>query len=344
MSDKRITQQDVAKLAGVSRAAVSMAFKGDPGIPAETRERIRDIAAQIGYVPDPMLSALAAYRNRLRPSSFHGTLAWVVNSRGKFDWRKFPYFVDYFEGAQVAARRHGFQLEVFDQAKRGMTSAKLAAIFRARNIAGILLCPQPEAGTKILDFPWQDFVAVTFGYTLKTPMLHTVASSHFNSAIECFNRLRARGYKRIGFVLSQQHIERTKLHYLGGYLSAQTMSGMPEQLPPMIMQADAEPLRAWLDTYKPDAIVGGSYLPRFLKTLGYTLPGDLGVACPGLSSGTSELSGVWENSRHMGAVATDFLVSLLTHGERGVPAVQQTVLVEGVWIEGLTMESARRTK
>ena len=62
----RVTQQDVALRAGVHRTAVSLALKKHPSIPAETRERIEAVAAEMGYVPDPMLSALAAYRGSRR--------------------------------------------------------------------------------------------------------------------------------------------------------------------------------------------------------------------------------------------------------------------------------------
>ncbi|MFC5451288.1 LacI family DNA-binding transcriptional regulator [Paenibacillus aestuarii] len=42
---------DIARLAGVSKAAVSLAFSGKPGIGAETRERIIQIAKEHGYQP-----------------------------------------------------------------------------------------------------------------------------------------------------------------------------------------------------------------------------------------------------------------------------------------------------
>ena len=45
----KITTRDIAKLAGVSPAAVSFALNGKPGISDETRKRILDIAAQTNY-------------------------------------------------------------------------------------------------------------------------------------------------------------------------------------------------------------------------------------------------------------------------------------------------------
>lgn len=315
-----------------------MAFRNDPRIPAATRERIRRIATEIGYEPDPMLASLAAYRSRLRPSSYRGTLAWLISSRGGYDWTHIRHFRGYHEGAQQSAQRHGFMLEVFDLAKRGFTPEKLAAVFRARNIAGIFVCPQPTAGTEITGFPWDDFSAVTFGYTLKSPRLHTVAAAQFQAAIDCTQRLREAGRKRIGFVLSQDHLERTALTYLGGYLAAQEMAGAGGQIPVQTGdQPDKKSLRAWVNQHKPDGIVGGRYMTDILQEFGFRVPQDIGVACPLLSNDEGETSGVWENSVQIGMAAADLLVSMLTRGERGLPAAPQRVNVVGNWITGNTL-------
>jgi LacI family transcriptional regulator len=51
---KRVTSQQVARLAGVSRTTVSFVLNDTPGmnISAETRQRVMNAAAQLGYVPN----------------------------------------------------------------------------------------------------------------------------------------------------------------------------------------------------------------------------------------------------------------------------------------------------
>ena len=65
MSPKRITSQDVARRAGVSRTTVSFVLNNAPGmqISAETRQRVLDAAADLGYVPDAAAQALASGRS-----------------------------------------------------------------------------------------------------------------------------------------------------------------------------------------------------------------------------------------------------------------------------------------
>jgi len=56
---KRPTIADIARRAGVTKAAVSFALNGQPGVSAATRERILAIAAEIGFQPNSAARALS---------------------------------------------------------------------------------------------------------------------------------------------------------------------------------------------------------------------------------------------------------------------------------------------
>ncbi|MBT2484296.1 MULTISPECIES: LacI family DNA-binding transcriptional regulator [unclassified Microbacterium] len=58
----RVTISDVAAAAGVSRATATRALKGEGRFASETRERILEVAARLGYVPNTMAAELAAGR------------------------------------------------------------------------------------------------------------------------------------------------------------------------------------------------------------------------------------------------------------------------------------------
>ena len=57
---KRPTITDIAQRAGVTKAAVSFALNGQPGVSAATRERILAIAEEIGFQPSSAARALTA--------------------------------------------------------------------------------------------------------------------------------------------------------------------------------------------------------------------------------------------------------------------------------------------
>ena len=58
-----VTITDIAKACGVSRATVSKALNGAPDIKAETIERIRECARELGYHPNAAARALKMGRS-----------------------------------------------------------------------------------------------------------------------------------------------------------------------------------------------------------------------------------------------------------------------------------------
>ncbi|CAI1974239.1 LacI family DNA-binding transcriptional regulator [Serratia entomophila] len=93
-----VTLEDVAALAGVSRATVSRVVNGDSNVKAPTREKVERAVAQLGYTPNPAARALA--------SSHSNTLGLVTTSyRGGF----FGALMDF---VQTEAESHGKQLLV----------------------------------------------------------------------------------------------------------------------------------------------------------------------------------------------------------------------------------------
>ncbi|WP_433236736.1 LacI family DNA-binding transcriptional regulator [Streptosporangium sp. CA-135522] len=68
-SSRRLTQQDIARMAGVSQTTVSLVLnnRADAGtrIPPETRERVLRVIRETAYVADPVARRLADRRNRI---------------------------------------------------------------------------------------------------------------------------------------------------------------------------------------------------------------------------------------------------------------------------------------
>jgi DNA-binding LacI/PurR family transcriptional regulator len=62
--DRRPTMADVASHLGVSRALVSIVFRGVEGASDATRQRVLDAAAELGYRPDSLAQGLRRNRSR----------------------------------------------------------------------------------------------------------------------------------------------------------------------------------------------------------------------------------------------------------------------------------------
>ena len=61
--DRRPTSHDVALAAGVSQPTVSRALRGDPSVAEATRQRVRDAAETLGYVPSERGRSLSTRRS-----------------------------------------------------------------------------------------------------------------------------------------------------------------------------------------------------------------------------------------------------------------------------------------
>lgn len=81
---KRPTIADIARRAGVTKAAVSFALNGQPGVSAATRERILAIATEIGFQPNSAARALSDGRAGAfglvidRPPNMLGIEPWFM--------------------------------------------------------------------------------------------------------------------------------------------------------------------------------------------------------------------------------------------------------------------------
>jgi DNA-binding LacI/PurR family transcriptional regulator len=65
---RRLTQHDIARLAGVSQATVSLVLNGSDiaaRIPQETRTRVQNVIQETGYVADPIARRMAKGFNRI---------------------------------------------------------------------------------------------------------------------------------------------------------------------------------------------------------------------------------------------------------------------------------------
>jgi DNA-binding LacI/PurR family transcriptional regulator len=89
---KRPTIADVAKRAGVTKAAVSFALNNQPGVSAATRERILAIAAEVGFQPSSAARALSDGRAN--------AFGLVIGRPGRLLGVE-PYFMQLISGIQA---------------------------------------------------------------------------------------------------------------------------------------------------------------------------------------------------------------------------------------------------
>jgi len=341
----RVTQRDLARLARVSHTTVSLALRDHPSIPVATRRRIAELARRHGYQPDPMLTALNAYRVSRAPSRFQGTLAWVTSFNAPHAWRDMIQAEGYFLGAQAQAERLGYRLDEFWIGDPALTARRASEVLQSRGVRGVIVAPLPVAHGE-LPLAWEQFSAVALGYSLARPALHVVMNHQFRNMRHLVWHLHELGYARIGLAMPATTDERVDHNYLGGFLVAQ------RELPPAC--ARLAPLLApsfgpgvfqrWLRRARPDAVITSASWAHqvigWLDAAGQKVPRDAGVAVASIPYSDRTISGIDENVRAVGAMAIDTVVGMIHRNETGVPATPWRILAEGTWFQG---ETVRRT-
>lgn len=98
--------EDIAKAAGVSKSAVSLALSGKSGISSKTRDRILKIVKETGYLPRSMVKADQVYRvtNSLR-------FLVVIDSTFMSEYyHKQPFFMELIHYIEEQCRLKGYSL------------------------------------------------------------------------------------------------------------------------------------------------------------------------------------------------------------------------------------------
>ena len=125
----RVTQNDVARAAGVTRAAVSYVLnkraEGNIRIGEATRKRILEAAASLGYRVNLSARSLKTNRTQL--------LAMLVPDLGN------PFYPMQIRGAQVAAHQAGYRLIIYDSFHRSQGEQEFLEMALHHVADGVLL-------------------------------------------------------------------------------------------------------------------------------------------------------------------------------------------------------------
>ena len=341
----RVSLRAIAAKLGVSHVTVSLALRNAPRVSLATREKIQKVAEDMGYRPDPMLHALAAYRNRKSIPPIHAALAWINAWPDPEDLRRLKEFDLYWQGASKCAEKLGYRLEEFRVDKQ-MSFQRLHQILRTRDIRGILLPPHGPTQPDWRDFPWKDYSVARFGRSLKFPEAHLVTADQFANTFMAVNKMRERGYKRIGLIAPELTQDPRGPHFTAGFLCAREQSHGGESLPLFLMK---EPLtadligrfRRWMDREKPEALLSTVDPRDLLHEAGCRVPNDIAVAVTSVLDGGVD-SGVDQHPEEIGRVGMLLLHSLICDSARGIPAIFRQILVEGSWVEGSSLPDRRK--
>lgn len=330
---------DIARHLGVDQSTVSLALRNHPRISDATRSKVRSAAEGLGYRPDPMLSALATYRQSGRERPVVAALGWVNRWSPPERFHAFREFQGYWLGAEAAARDYGYRLERFDIGDAPLS--QLERMLRARGITGLIIPPHHGGCNKWDDMDFSALGVVRIGHSVRLSA-HAVGCDQTDAAILAFRHMHRLGYRRIGFVTHPG--AEVSSRFRAGFLFARENTADHVAVPTLLLHeqdgaADLRDLGVWLKGHRPDAILTTSGQLRGLLDLSkLRIPEDVGLAATSVLDGNAD-AGIDQRSGEIGRAAVELLESLLAHGRRGVPEVPRMVTVASRWVNGSNLPS-----
>lgn len=329
--------QQIAERAGVSRMTVSRALRNAPEVSSTTRKVVQEVAAALGYRPDPLIQRLTSHLADTHRRNEGKVIAWInayKERRGKGD---LP-FVTMYRAAATRANELGFELEEFWLGEPGMTGKKLSRILYQRGIECLIVAPTPRGGGH-MTMDWDKFSCVALGYAMVAPRLHRIGSHHLHGAREAIRQLYRRGYRRIGLCISRDENLRMDHSCLEAVAYHQLRIPRRDRVKPLIQTSFSEKeTQRWLRNERPDSIITQYYwLPEVLDRAKLRVPDDVAVAFLNLDYVQPGVSGINQRYPVIGKAATDLVIGQHFRNEKGIPEAHHTIMIEGYWSDGSTV-------
>lgn len=340
-----VRMAEIAQRLRVNSSTVSRALRGDPRIGAELRERVRAMADELGYRPNPLVSALMANRRRRGGAGAVDVIALITHYGGREDWRKKDVCRWECEGIERRARELGFRVEVFALGNYGGDPARLRATLQARAIRGVILGFSREESAATT-FDCTDLcVAGLSNYFPGVAVDRANFHGFFNVQL-ALDRVRRLGYERPALIVPELNNRYSDNLWSGAFLDWQRQLPRKDRCEPYLPREDSDAVEFsdWLYRNEPDSLIVYKFpVAQLLAKRGIRVPQDVGLAYLYRSSeemgGTAGIDG---NLDVVGAAALDLVVERLFSNSTGTPPHPKAVLIKGTWQDGSTLP-ARKT-
>jgi LacI family transcriptional regulator len=336
----------IAARAGVSKNAVSLALRGDPQIPAKTRQRIERIARSLGYAKNPVVAELMSELHKTGHPGYRRTLALINAYRTPDAFRSHPTIPVYAEGARRRAAFHGYKLDEFWLHDPALDGERLDRILRARGIRGALVVGLMNENQLPARFAstWESHACVVTGVRTHEPTLPFCCVDHHALVLEAMEHVIALGYRRPALVIDTRIDALVERRFSAGMWVGQQALPVRARLPGFydVEAARRNPARfhAWLGRHKPDVLLTlYTTVKTWVEQAGLRVPEDIGLVQLERRPNSADWAGMDQHNDRAGAAGIDLLVAMLHRREAGTEAQPRATLIGGTWVPGATVRA-----
>lgn len=332
-SKRQPNLREVARAAGVSLNAASLALRNDPQLPPATRERIQAVAADMGYQRNAAMGELMR-QMRLRGNRKTGASFALINANADEQaFVRHPTLPRYVAGIRRRAEAGGYHLDPFWLHAPGMRPERWREIFTARGLRGALIVGMMQEKRLPDTFRGvpEQFPSVVTGLRTEDPELSYASVDHHALLHLALREARSLGYRRPALALSTQLDELVMGRFSAGFRHGVETLYRMSPLPVFDDRRNDGEFLTWFCQTRPDVVLSLFNRPARLIREQRLAAATVQLE---LRPEHNDVAGIDQRNDLVGEAAFDLLVSALLQGETGLPQFAKGVLISPVWRAG----------
>jgi len=325
-SSARATMGDIARRLGISKAAVSYALNGQPGVSAATRQRVLDLAKDLGWYPSSSARALSGAET--------GVIGLVL-ARPSDLLTIETFFIHFLSGVEQVLTERGSSLLLRIIGEHPEAETKTyERWWGERRVDGVILVDERYHDMRLPVVEALGLPAVLCGGPIKSVALPCLWTDHGADASTVLGYLVGLGHKRIAHVSGPARFVHERARRWGVRRAGRALGVTVETLEAEYTGPQAaEVTHRLLD--QPDPPTAIVYASDVMALAGLGVATARGLPVPARLSLVSwddsylttlvhpAVTSLWRNTPAYGALAASVLLDLIDGHDRGriqVPA------------------------
>jgi len=322
---KKLTLDNIAELAGVSRATVSRVINGYPHIKPDVRERVQAIITKTGFTPNPIARSLASDRS--------GIIGLVIPNSPRMVFTD-PYFPTLIQGISQATNRLSLTLSLFLLASTDDEDRTIRSLLSTGLLDGVIITADRREDSFVPRFMDHGLPFVLIGRPEKNADITYIDCDNFAGGYMAAEHLIKLGRRRVAIVGSNGNTAGDDR--ISGYRKALQDYGLVEETALMIcgdfsMQSGYDAMNGILQA-KPDAVFVASDtmalgVLRAIREARLSVPDDIAVVgfddLPPALQADPPLTTIRQPIEQLGVLAVEHLHKLIG---KDAPKAVHTIL------------------
>lgn len=329
-SSSKVGLRDIAEATGLSVNSVSLALRNSPRIAGATRKKVAATAHKLGYTSDPEMSRLMIkLAERRRERGIKAEVAYLQTTPSKYKIHR-----EFIEACRKFLQEAGYELEHYACGDGDFSLRDFERVTTTRGVTGVIVAPLGRNVHQI-DLNWNHYAGVAIGRGLIQPNLPKVDADHYHAMNLCYEKLREKGYRRIGAVIPSIYDEIIGNVLRAAFVSNQSFLPKKEHVPIFDYNIpyrpfDPEECGKWIRRYRLEAVIGLETDIVTLRDAGF----DVALVSSRLHYYQNNgITGVMPDAEGVGEATVHLLLSALHHHRFGEPRYTHLSLVPGRWVE-----------